>query len=195
MAGPYAGPMGAGHDHGHSHASGRAEDRRRLLLVLAVTGSVVIVEAVGAWVSGSLALLADAGHMLTDAVGILIALSASLIATRPANAKRTFGYHRVEILAAIVNALVLLALCVYLAYAGIRRLIDPVLAPRGLDQQDAGLAVGLEVDPGSQLAVEQEREDVVAVDALGLGDVDLDAVAEAPDALRARSFPDERVEG
>ena len=118
--------MGAGHDHGHSHASGRAEDRRRLLIVLAVTGSIVVVEAVGAWISGSLALLADAGHMLTDAVGILIALSASLIATRPASPKRTFGYHRVEILAAIVNALVLLGLCVYLGYAGIRRLLDPV---------------------------------------------------------------------
>src|SRR5690242_7932722 len=107
--------MGAGHDHGHSHASGRAEDRKRLLIVLALTATVVVVEAVGAWVSGSLALLADAGHMLTDAAGIVIALSASLIATRPASPKQTFGYHRVEILAAILNALVLLGLCGYLA--------------------------------------------------------------------------------
>ncbi len=122
--------MGAGHSHGaggiSGHASGRAEDRRRLLVVLAITSSVVVVEAVGAWMSGSLALLADAGHMLTDAAGILIALSASLIASRPASPRRTFGYHRVEILAAGLNALVLLGVCGYLAYAGTKRLIAPV---------------------------------------------------------------------
>jgi len=117
--------MGAGHSHDHEHAHGRAQDRRRLLLVLGLTSTVVVVEAVGAWWSGSLALLADAGHMLTDAAGIVIALSASLIATRPPSPRRTFGYHRVEILAALVNAFVLLGLCGYLAYAGIRRLIDP----------------------------------------------------------------------
>jgi cation diffusion facilitator family transporter len=86
---------------------------------------VVVVEAVGAWLSGSLALLADAGHMLTDAAGIVIALLASLIATRPANARRTFGYHRAEIFAAVLNALVLFVVCAYLAYAGTRRLFDP----------------------------------------------------------------------
>jgi cobalt-zinc-cadmium efflux system protein len=122
--------MGAGHSHDHGgasgHAGGRAEDRRRLVLVLGVTSTVVVVEALGAWWSGSLALLADAGHMLTDAAGILIALSASLIATRPASPRRTFGYHRVEILAAVVNALVLLGVCGYLAYAGTRRLFNPV---------------------------------------------------------------------
>jgi cobalt-zinc-cadmium efflux system protein len=126
--------MGAGHGlnaghssgHKHSHAAGRAEDRRRLVLVLLVTGSVVVVEAVGAWLSGSLALLADAGHMLTDAAGIVIALSASLIATRPVTPRRTFGYHRAEVFAAVLNALVLLVVCAYLAYAGTRRLVDPV---------------------------------------------------------------------
>jgi len=117
--------MGAGHSHDHGHAAGRAEDRRRLLLVLALTSTVVVVEALGAWWSGSLALLADAGHMLTDAAGIVIALSASLIATRPPSPRRTFGYHRVEILAALLNAFVLLGLCGYLAYAGISRLVDP----------------------------------------------------------------------
>src|SRR5690242_21412756 len=117
--------MGARHDHHHTHASGRAEDRRRLLLVLTVTVTVVLVEAVGAWWSGSLALLADAGHMLTDAAGILVALLASLITTRPPSPRRTFGYHRAEILAAVLNALVLLGVCGYLAYAGTRRLFDP----------------------------------------------------------------------
>jgi cobalt-zinc-cadmium efflux system protein len=117
--------------HAHHHASGRAADRRRLVLVLAVTSTVVVVEAVGAWWSGSLALLADAGHMLTDAAGIVIALLASLIATRPVDSKRTYGYHRAEIFAALLNALVLLAVCGYLAYAGTRRLVEPAHVDAG----------------------------------------------------------------
>lgn len=116
--------MGARHSHGH--AAGRAEDRSRLKLVLLVTCAVIAVELFGAWVSGSLALLADAGHMVTDAAAVGLALSASHMATRPATSKRTFGLHRAEILAALVNAVVLLVVCTYLAYAGIRRLVDPV---------------------------------------------------------------------
>jgi len=148
--------MGAGHSHEHSHASGRAEDRRRLLFVLAITATVVVVEAVGAWLSGSLALLADAGHMLTDAAGILIALSASLIATRPASPRRTFGYHRVEILAAVFNALVLLGVCGYLAYAGTKRLIDPVDVDA--DQMLVFAAIGLAANLVS-VAVLTRRKD------------------------------------
>lgn len=115
--------MGAGHE--HSHAVGRAEDRRRLRLVLLVTSTVVVVELVGAWLSGSLALLADAGHMLTDAAGIVLALSASMIATRAPSSRRTFGYHRAEIFAALVNAVVLLGVCGFLLYKGVQRLITP----------------------------------------------------------------------
>ena len=81
-------PMGAGHSHGH--AAGRAGDRSRLRLVLAVTCAVIVVEAIGAWVSGSLALLADAGHMVTDAASVALALSASYVATLPATSRRTF---------------------------------------------------------------------------------------------------------
>ena len=115
--------MGAGHGHGHQH--GRAVDRSRLTIVLGVTVTVVVVELVGAWVSGSLALLADAGHMVTDAAAVAVALSASYVATRPANPRRTFGLHRAEILAALVNAVVLLGVCGFLAVEGIRRLADP----------------------------------------------------------------------
>jgi cobalt-zinc-cadmium efflux system protein len=113
--------------------------------VLAITSSVVVIEALGAWWSGSLALLADAGHLLTDAAGIVIALLASLIATRPPSPRRTFGNHRAEIMAAVVNALVLIALCGYLAYAGTRRLIDPtdVDAGRLLVFAAIGLAANL----------------------------------------------------
>ena len=121
--------MGNGHD--HAHASGRAEDRSRLKVVLAVTASVAVVELVGAFVSGSLALLADAGHMLTDTAAIVLALSASYVATLPATPRRTFGYHRAEILAALINALVLLGVCGFLAVEGVRRLADPVEVEAG----------------------------------------------------------------
>jgi len=117
--------MGAGHGHGHGHSAGRAVDRSRLSIVLCVTLAVVVVEVVGAWVSGSLALLADAGHMVTDAAAVAVALSASYVATLPANPRRTFGLHRAEILAALVNAVVLLGVCGYLAVEGIRRLVHP----------------------------------------------------------------------
>ena len=112
-----------GHDHGH--AAGRAEDRRRLLLVLVITGTVLVAELVGAWLAGSLSLLADAAHMATDAAGIVLALGASYVAARPAGPRSTFGWHRAEILAALLNAAVLLGVCAYLAYAGISRLADP----------------------------------------------------------------------
>ena len=117
---------GHGHGHGHGHAAGRALDRSRLKVVLAVTLSVVVIEAVGAWISGSLALWADAGHMVTDAASIGLALSASYVAALAPTSRRTFGLHRAEILAALVNAVVLLGVCGYLLLQGVRRLVDPV---------------------------------------------------------------------
>ncbi|QIX25310.1 cation transporter [Nocardioides sp. JQ2195] len=117
--------------HGHDHASSRAEDRGRLKVVLLVTATVMVVEVVGAFVSGSLALLADAGHMATDAAAVLLALGASYVATLRPGPRSTFGYHRAEILAALLNALVLLGVCAYLAYAGISRLADPTHVDAG----------------------------------------------------------------
>jgi cobalt-zinc-cadmium efflux system protein len=114
-----------GQGHGHGHASGRADDRRRLRLVLLVTVTVLVAELVGAWWSGSLALLADAGHMATDATAIVVALSAGYVATLPPSNRRSFGLHRAEILAALVNAVVLLGVCGFLAVTSIRRLSDP----------------------------------------------------------------------
>ena len=115
--------MGAGH--GHGHAAGRASDRSRLRLALLVTGTVFVVEVVGAYVTGSLALLADAAHLATDAAALVLALGASYVASLPAGARSTFGYHRAEILAALVNAVVLLGVCGYLAWAGVSRLREP----------------------------------------------------------------------
>ena len=119
--------MGAGHEHthGHTHGAGRAADRSRLRLVLVITALVAVVELAGAVLSGSLALLADAGHMFTDTGAIVLALSASYVATLPATPRRTFGYHRAEILAALINAVVLLGVCGYLAITGVRRLLHP----------------------------------------------------------------------
>lgn len=138
--------MGAGHGvgrggHSHGHAAGRSADRSRLKLVLVVTVSVIVLEVVGALLSGSLALLADAGHMVTDAAAVALALSASYMATLPATSKRTFGFHRAEILAALVNVVVLLVVCTYLVWSGIHRLLDPV--PIEGDLMVAFGAVGL----------------------------------------------------
>ncbi len=114
-----------GHGHGHGHAAGRAADRSRLRWVLIVTASVLVVELVGALLTGSLALLADAGHMATDAGAVVLALGASYVASLPGSKRSTFGYHRAEVLAAALNAVVLLGVCAYLAYAGVTRLSDP----------------------------------------------------------------------
>src|SRR4051812_25839565 len=111
--------------HAHGHAANRAEDRRRLRIVLAVTASVLVLEIVGWLVTGSLALLADAAHMATDAAAIVLALGASYVATRPAGPRSTFGLHRAEVLAALVNSAVLLVVGVYLVFAGISRLSSP----------------------------------------------------------------------
>ena len=123
--------MGAGHAHGHGHAAGRAADRSRLRLALGVTVAVLLVELVGAWVTGSLALLADAGHMATDAAAVVLALGASYVAAMPAGRRSTFGYHRAEILAALVNALVLLGVCVFLVWAAVGRLSEPTEVDAG----------------------------------------------------------------
>ncbi|WP_028638493.1 cation diffusion facilitator family transporter [Nocardioides sp. URHA0032] len=120
-----------GHDHDHDHAAGRAADRGRLRVVLVVTLVVMALEVVGAIVTGSLALFADAGHMATDAAAVVLALGASYVATLRGGPRSTFGLHRAEILAALVNALVLLVVCGYLAWAGISRLAEPVEVDAG----------------------------------------------------------------
>ncbi|HEY3546103.1 MAG TPA: cation diffusion facilitator family transporter [Propionicimonas sp.] len=122
--------MGAGHDHTHGTATGR--HRRRLVLVLTMTLSVVGVQVVGGLISGSLALLADAGHMLTDATGVAIALIASTLAARPATNARTYGLQRAEILAALANAVLLAALALWVIVEAIGRWNDPPEVASGL---------------------------------------------------------------
>jgi cobalt-zinc-cadmium efflux system protein len=117
-----------GHDHGHAAGAPRG----RLAAVLAITLAVLVTEVVGAALTGSLALLADAGHLLTDATGIAFALAAATLARRPPTPARTFGHHRVEILAAALNALLLVAVAVYVFVEGVLRLFHPPEVSPGL---------------------------------------------------------------
>jgi cobalt-zinc-cadmium efflux system protein len=118
-----------GHGHGVSAA---AAYRGRLAVVLAVTVVVLVVELVGAALSGSLALVADAGHVLADAAGIALALGAVWFAARPATPQRTFGYYRLEILAAVGNAVLLLGVAGVVLWEAARRLTDPPAVASGL---------------------------------------------------------------
>jgi cobalt-zinc-cadmium efflux system protein len=100
--------------------------RRRLIVVLVITGGVLVVEVIGGLIAGSLALLADAGHMLTDSTGLILALIAASLATRAATAKRTFGLQRAEVLAALSNALLLVAVAVWVLIQAVYRLRNPI---------------------------------------------------------------------
>jgi cation diffusion facilitator family transporter len=117
--------MGAGHAHAPAAGTASAEQRRRLVVVLGLTVAMLAAEVVGSVFSGSLALLADAGHMATDAAGIALALGAVTLAQRPARGRRTFGWQRAEILAAVANGLLLLAVAVYVLVAAVQRIGHP----------------------------------------------------------------------
>jgi len=101
------------------------EHRRSLVTVLVITLSVAAAEAIGAWITGALVLLADAAHMAADAGGVGLSLLAVLFAARPASGRRTFGYARAEILAAVINAVVLLGISIFVLVQAVQRLISP----------------------------------------------------------------------
>ncbi|HXO85005.1 MAG TPA: cation diffusion facilitator family transporter [Gemmatimonadales bacterium] len=101
------------------------ETRRRLTLAFVITLVVMAVELAGGWLSGSLALLADAGHMLADGAALAIALFAAWIAQRPATAQRSFGFMRLEVLAALVNGAVLIVIAIGIGIEAWRRLRAP----------------------------------------------------------------------
>lgn len=143
--------MSAGHDHaghshgGHSHNHAAGANSRMLGIALALTGTFLIVELVGAYLFNSLALLSDAAHMFTDAAALAIALAAVKIGQRPADESRTFGYRRFEILAAAFNALLLFAVAAFVLWEGISRLMvaQPVESGGMLVIAVAGLVVNL----------------------------------------------------
>jgi cation diffusion facilitator family transporter len=109
---------------GHVHATAGGVYRRRLLLALIIALGVLVAQVLGAWISGSLALFADAGHVLADVGGVALALSATTLAQRPPSVRRTFGWQRLEILAAAINALLLLGVAGFVLVEGVRRLGD-----------------------------------------------------------------------
>src|SRR5882757_7569757 len=113
----------SGHDHDHGLAA--SGNRRPLAVVLGISSVILVVEVIGAVISGSLALLADAGHILTDVVGLTHALIAAVLVERPATSRRTWGYRRAEILAAAAQAAVLLAVGIFVVVEAIRRLVTP----------------------------------------------------------------------
>ncbi|TRY18135.1 cation transporter [Tessaracoccus rhinocerotis] len=118
------------HDHTHGGAN---TPRRRLAIAFAITATILVAEVVGAVWTGSLALLVDAGHMLTDAGGLLMALIAASLAVRPASSERTWGWRRAEVLAAGLQALVLFGVGLYALVEGVRRLFEPAeIVPGGL---------------------------------------------------------------
>nr|WP_135139079.1 cation diffusion facilitator family transporter [Geodermatophilus sp. DF01_2] len=137
--------MGHGHGHGRPPGTASAGYRRRLAAVLALTVAVMVAEVAGALASGSLALLADAGHMATDALGIALALGAVSLAQRPARGRRTFGWQRAEILAAVANGLLLVGVAGYVVVEAVRRIGDPPEIGSGVMLAVAalGLAVNL----------------------------------------------------
>jgi cobalt-zinc-cadmium efflux system protein len=114
----------SGHHH-HGHHTAASEQRSRLVVVLAITLTILAAEVVGGFVAHSLVLLADAAHMAADAAGIGLSLAAVVWATRPPTLARTFGLQRLEILAAVVNAVVLLVLGVRVLVEAVRRLLTP----------------------------------------------------------------------
>ena len=122
-----------GQDHAHSTAAARASERYRprLLVAFTIGATFLVVETIVAFISQSLVLLSDAGHMLTDVVGVGMALAAITVASRAGGGRgrRTFGLYRLEVLAALANAILLFGVAGYVLWAAVRRLGDPVDVP------------------------------------------------------------------
>ncbi|MCF2127409.1 cation diffusion facilitator family transporter [Strepomyces sp. STD 3.1] len=171
--------MGAGHDHGHAHGApaggtATAAYRGRLRVALGITLAVMVAEIVGGVLADSLALIADAAHMATDALGLGMALLAIHFASRPPSDRRTFGYARAEILAALANCLLLLGVGGYVLYEAVERFITPAATQGGLTVVFG--AIGLVANVVSLSLLMRGQEDSlnvrgafleVAADALG----------------------------
>ncbi|WP_449408603.1 cation diffusion facilitator family transporter [Microbacterium maritypicum] len=114
------------HDHAPAAGGIRSAGHRRLLAIsLTLTATIMVVQVVGAILTGSLALLADAAHMFTDASALVIALIAAAVAARPADDRRTFGYQRAEVFGALINAIILIVLSGWVGIEAIGRLLNP----------------------------------------------------------------------
>jgi cobalt-zinc-cadmium efflux system protein len=114
-----------GDDHHHHQFGGEEVEKRRLTWVILLTAVMMVVEAVFGWLSGSLALLSDAGHMLTHFGALAISLMAMVVARKPSHPERSYGLYRVEILAALLNAVTLAVITAFILEAAVRRLLHP----------------------------------------------------------------------
>lgn len=112
------------HTHDHAHAHGASSHRGRIVVAMAIIGAFLVVQVVGGILSGSLALLADAGHMASDLIGLVVALVAAIVAARPATDRQTYGYRRAEVLGALVNGVILLVVAASVAVSAIGRLMS-----------------------------------------------------------------------
>ncbi len=148
--------MSAGHDHAHDHAHGhgghahahgadREGERWKLAVTIGLTATILVAEVVGGVLTHSLALLSDAGHMFSDVVAQALSLAAVILAARPADSRRTYGWHRIEILAALINGLTLFPLAGGILWKGYLRLHSPVAVESGamLIVAGVGLAANL----------------------------------------------------
>src|SRR6185436_4332590 len=133
--------MSTNHNHHHSASSGW----KRLGVVLLLTAGYMIAEVIGGWWTGSLALLADAGHMFTDVAALVLALTAVWFGSRPATSKKTFGYYRLEIVAALVNGVALVVMSLLIFYGAYERWLEPPIVRSGpmMVVAAGGLAVNL----------------------------------------------------
>jgi cobalt-zinc-cadmium efflux system protein len=130
--------------HAHAHTPAGA-NKKRLAIVFCLTTAYLIAEVVGGLMTGSLALLADAGHMLTDVAGLGLALLAIKFAERPATPERTYGYYRVEILAALTNAVVLIGISLYILYEAWERFRNPPQVESGTMLVVAAIGLGINI--------------------------------------------------
>ena len=141
----------------HAHGSASNAHRGRLVAVFGLTLAVFVLQLVGGIAANSLALLADAGHNFTDVAGIGLALLAISFARRPASGERTFGFLRLEILAAVLNAVLLFGVAAYVLYEAWNRLADPPQIASGL--MLAVALVGLAVNTGSLFVLRKVQHD------------------------------------
>jgi cobalt-zinc-cadmium efflux system protein len=119
-------------EHLHGRRSSIGANQRRLAIALTITGLITIVEVVGGLMSNSLALLGDAGHMFTDTLALGLSLVALTLAKRPASEKRTYGFHRAEVLAALTNGAILIVISVFIFYEAYQRFVEPPEVKGGL---------------------------------------------------------------
>ena len=136
-----------GHAHSHAHAHAGEASTRALRLALALTLAVLVAELIGGWISNSLALLADAGHVLTDAGALALSLFVAWFSRQPANPRKTYGYLRWEILAALINGATLLGISVWIVIEAIARFRNP--EPIGGPMMLGVAAVGLLANVGA----------------------------------------------